>query len=123
MLRRPLTRFVSAISVAGTICAVGAGAALAAPAATWSGPSKPVPGALTNSSPALSNVTFPNPVGQGIIVAWRGRGAAGHIFYKYRTNSKRHWSHNAELAGALTSAAPAVGSYVDPLGRNAVLIV
>jgi hypothetical protein len=122
MLRRPLTRFVSAISVAGTICAVGAGAALAAPAANWSGPSKPVPGALTNSSPALSSVTFPNPVGQGIIVAWRGRGAAGHIFYKYRTNVKRHWSHNAELAGALTSAAPAVGSYIDPLGRNAVLI-
>jgi len=122
MLRRPLTRFVSAISVAGTICAAGAGAALAAPAATWSGPSKPVPGALTNSSPALSNVTFQNPVGQDIIVDWRGRGAAGHIFYKYRANAKRRWSHNAELAGALTRAAPAVGSYIDPLGRNAVLI-
>ncbi len=67
-MRRPVTRFVSAVSVAGTICAVGAGAAFAAPAATWSGPSKPVP-------------------------------------------------------GALTSAAPAVGSYIDPLGRNAVLIV
>ena len=125
MLRRNL-RFVSAVSavsVAGTICALGAGAAFAAPTATWSGPSKPVPGALTNSTPALSTVSFPNPVGQGILVAWRGRGPAGHIFYKYRTNNRRHWSHTARLAGALTSAAPAVGSYIDPLGRNAVLIV
>jgi hypothetical protein len=123
MLRRPLTRLVSAVSVAGTVCAVGAGAAFAAPAGTWSGPSRPIPGVQTNSSPALSTVTFPNPVGQGIIVAWRGRGAAGHIFYKYRTNSTHHWSHDARLGGALTSAAPAVGSYIDPLGRSAVLIV
>ncbi len=106
MLRRPLTRFVSAISVAGTICAVGAGAALAAPAATWSGPSKPVPGALTNSSPALSNVTFPNPVGQGIIVAWRGRGAAGHIFYKYRTNTSTGPTPSGTGRTTLSSPAP-----------------
>ncbi len=122
MLRRPVTRFASAVSVAGTICALGAGAALAAPAATWSGPSKPVPGALTNSSPALSTVTFPNPVGQGLLVAWRGRGSAGHIFYKYRTNTRQRWSRVAELGGALTSAAPAVASYIDPFGRNAILI-
>lgn len=120
MLRRPLARFVWAAAVAGTVCALGASAAIAA---TWSGPSKPIPGALTNSSPALSTVTFPNPIGQGIIAAWRGRGTAGHIFYKYRTNSTREWSQVGELGGALSSSAPAIGSYIDPLGRNAVLIV
>jgi len=101
---------------------MGAGAAVAAPNATWSGPSKAVPGAQTNSSPALSPVTFPNPIGQGLIVAWRGRGVPGHIFFKYRTNSTHRWSHLGELSGALTSSAPAVGSYIDPLGRNAVLV-
>src|SRR5690349_18765906 len=122
MLRRPLMRFVAAASAAGTICALGASAASAAQAATWSGPSKPVPGALTNSSPALSKVAFPNPIGQGLLVAWRGRGSVGHIFYKFRTNTTQRWSHSAEVPGALSSAAPAVGSYIDPLGRNAVLI-
>jgi hypothetical protein len=102
---------------------MGATAAFAAPADTWSGPSKPVPGALTNSSPALSTVTFPGPIGQGVIAAWRGRGVAGHIFYKYRTNSTQQWSQLGELSGALTSAAPAIASYTDPLGRSAVLIV
>ena len=123
MLKRPLSRLVSAAAAAGTACALGASAALAAPAATWSGPSKPVPGALTNSSPALSTVTFPNPIGQGIIVAWRGRGVAGHVFFKYRVNGTQHWSQLGELSGALTSSAPAIGSYTDPLGRSAVLIV
>src|SRR5262249_52868031 len=123
MLRRPLTRFVSAAAVAGTICAMGAGAAVAAPNATWSGPSKAVPGAQTNSSPALSPVTFPNPIGQGLIVAWRGRGVAGHIFFKYRTNSTQEWSRLGELSGALTSSAPAIGSYTDAPGRGAGLVV
>jgi len=123
MLRPPLTRLASAAAVAGAVCAIGASAAFAAPAASWSGPSKPVPGALTNSSPALSRVTFPNPIGQGIIVAWRGRGVAGHIFYKYRTTSTHRRSQLGELSGALTSSAPAIGSYTDTLGRSAVLIV
>jgi hypothetical protein len=123
MLRRPLTRLASAITVAGTVCALGAGAAFAAPGASWSGPSKPVPGALTNDSPALSTVSFPNPIGQGVVVAWRGRGVAGHIFYKYRTNTTQRWSHIGVLAGALTSSAPAIGSYTDPLGRHALLMV
>src|SRR5215813_8673210 len=123
MLRPPLTRLVCTAAVIGTVCATAVTAAFAAPTATWSGPSRPVPGALTNSSPALSTVTFPNPIGQGIIAAWRGRGVAGHIFYKYRTNSTQEWSRLGELSGALTSAAPAIGSYTDPLGRSAVLIV
>src|ERR1700757_5044572 len=125
MLRPPLTRFVCAAAAAGMACAIGAtaAAAFAAPTATWSGPSRPVPGALTNSSPALSTVTFPNPIGQGVIAAWRGRGVAGHIFYKYRTKSPLRWSQLGELSGALTSTAPAIGSYTDPLGRSAVLIV
>jgi hypothetical protein len=123
MLRRPLTRLVSAVTVAGTLCAVGAGVASAAPAASWSGPSKPIPGALTNDSPALSTISFPNPIGQGVLVAWRGRGVAGHVFYKYRTNARHRWSHIGVVSGALTSSAPAIASYTDPLGRPAVLLV
>ena len=123
MLRRPLTRLVSAAAMAGTLCAMGASAAFAAPGALWSGPGQPVPGALTNDSPALSRISFPNPIGQGLLVAWRGRGVAGHVFYKYRTTIRPHWSQTGVLSGALTSSAPAVGSYTDPLGRNAVIVV
>src|SRR5579871_2212014 len=122
MLRRSVMRLAYGAAAAGVVCALGTGAALAAPHATWSGPSKPVPGALTNDSPALSTVAFPNPVGQGLLVAWRGRGVAGHVFYKYRTNAHLRWSHAGVLTGALTSSAPAVASYTDPLGRPAVLI-
>jgi hypothetical protein len=124
MLRRSMTRFATAATAAGTICALGAGAAAAVPAASWSGPSAPVPGAFTNNSPALSGVTFPGPVGQGTIVAWRGRGATGHIFYKYRTVG-HGWSKLGVIPGAnaITNVAPAIRSYKDPLGRNALLAV
>ena len=123
MLRRPLTRLGWAATVAGSVCALAASAAMAAPAATWSGPSKPVPGALTNDSPALSTISFPSPIGQGIAVAWRGRSIVGHVFYKYRTIATGRWSHLGEVPGALTGSAPALGSYTDPLGRQAVLMV
>src|SRR5437899_339293 len=125
MIRRPMTRLATAVAAAGTICALGAGAAAAVtPAATWSGPSAPIPGAFTNNSPALSSVTFPGPIGQGTLVAWRGRGATGHIFYKFRT-AHRGWSKLGEIPGAnaITNVAPAIRSYKDPLGRNAVLAV
>jgi len=122
MLRRPLTRLASAAVLAGTVCALGVTAAFAAPSATWRGPSNPVPGALTNDSPALSTVSFPNPIGQGLAVAWRGRGIAGHIFYKYRTVATRRWSRLGKLPGAMTGSAPALGSYTDPLGRHALLL-
>ena len=122
MLRRHMTRLTAAVAVAGTVCALGAGAAVAAPAASWSGPSAPVPGALTNDSPALAAIAFPNPIGRGLAVAWRGRGGVGHIFLRYRTPTTHRWSHLIEVPGASTSAAPAIGSYTDPLGRTAVLI-
>lgn len=126
MLRRPMTRLATAVTVAGTICALGAAAAVAAPTSAWSGPSAPIPGAFTNDSPALSHITFPGHIGQGTLVAWRGRGAAGHIWYKYTAPSLvHHWSAIGELPGpnAITSSAPAIRSYVDPLGRDAVLAV
>lgn len=123
MLRRPMTRLTTAVVAAGTICALGAGAAVAAPAASWSGPSRPIPGALTNDSPALSSITFPNPIGQGLVAAWRGRGIFGHIMYKYRTPFTSGWSHLGVVPGASTSSAPAIGAYTDPLGRSAVLVV
>jgi hypothetical protein len=119
-----MTRLATAVTAAGAICALGASAAFAAPAASWSGPSAPIPGAFTSNSPALSHVTFPGPIGQGTLVAWRGRGAAGHIFFKYRTVN-HGWSKLGEIPGvnAITNVAPAVRSYKDPLGRDALLAV
>jgi hypothetical protein len=122
MFRQTVTRLAYGAAAAGAICALGTSAAMAAPNQGWSPPSKPVPGALTNNAPALSTVTFPSPVGQGLLVAWRGRGVAGHIFYKYRTSRHQRWSHTGVLSGALTSSAPAVAAYTDPLGRSAVLV-
>jgi len=125
MPRRPMRRLATAIAAAGTICALGASAALAAPAATWSHPSSPVPGAFTNDSPAMATVNFPAPIGQGLMVAWRGTGVIGHIHYRYRTPAVGHWSHMGTIPGlaALTSSAPAIGGYFDPLGKGAVLAV
>jgi len=120
MLRRPMTRLASAVTVAGTICALGAGAAVAAPTISWHGPSRPVPGAITDASPALSTITFPNSLGRTTLVAWRGTGA-GHVLYKYRDFS--HWSKLGAVPGASTSSAPAFASYTDPRGRHAVLAV
>lgn len=123
MFRRPITRLAIAAAAAGTICALGASAASAAPHATWSG-GRTVPGAITNDSPAVSSITFPGPQGQGQIVGWRGRGAPGRILYKYKVPGLHggHWSATGRVPG-LTSSAPAFASYQDPLGKDAVLAV
>lgn len=123
MFRRPITRLAITAAAAGTICALGAGAAIAAPHATWSGP-RTVPGAITNDSPAVSSITFPVARGQGQIVGWRGRGSSGAIHYKYRVPglNKGRWSATGRVPGS-TSSAPAFASYIDPIGRSAVLAV
>jgi hypothetical protein len=126
MFRRPMTRLAIAAAAAGTICALGASAASAAPNATWSGPQGPVPGAITNDTPTVSSITFPGPIGPGTIVGWRQKAAAGHIFYKFKAANlnKGHWSVKGEVPGtALTSSAPVFRSYIDPFGDNAILAV
>jgi hypothetical protein len=125
MFRRPMTRLAITVAAAGTICALGASSALAAPAAGWSGPKGPVPGAITNDTPAISSITFPGTGGTGLIVGWRQRATVGHIFYKYKTPglNKGKWSATSELPGstAITSSAPVFRSYIDPYGHNAIL--
>jgi hypothetical protein len=123
MIRRPMTRLAVAAAAAGTICALGATAASAAPNAGWGG-ARTVPGAITNDSPGVSSITFPVAHGQGQIVGWRGRGSSGPIFYKYRVSglNKGHWSATGRVPGS-TSSAPAFGSYRDPYGNWAVLAV
>jgi hypothetical protein len=56
------------------------------------------------------------------MVAWRGRGVFGHVFYKYRTPT-RHFSKLGEVPGALTSSSPSIAFYTDPLGKGAILAV
>jgi hypothetical protein len=123
MSRRPMTRLAVAAAAAGTICALGASAAFAAPALSWHGGGV-VPGAITNDSPGLSSISFPVPSGTGQLVGWRARGNDSQIFYKYKVPGlhKGKWSATAKVPGT-TSSAPAFGSYIDPLGRTAVLAV
>src|SRR5215472_1846656 len=125
MLKRPIGRLAAAVTVAGTVAALGASAAVAAPSASWSRP-HPVPGAVTNDSPSVGSGTFNSGLGQGTIVAWRGRGIAGRVFYKYRTPALGHWSRTGTVPHAFTSSSPAIiqyGGSHDPLGRDAVVAV
>jgi hypothetical protein len=127
MFRRQMTRLAIGVVAAGTICALGASAASAAPNAPWSGPKGPVPGAITNDTPTFSSITFPGHLGSGVVVGWHQRATPGHIFYKFKAAALHHgrWSVKFELPGAaaVTSSAPVFRSYVDPSGRNAVLAV
>jgi hypothetical protein len=125
MLRRPIGRLAATAGAAATVAALGAGIAGAAPTASWSGPTRPIPGAVTNDSPSVSSISF-TVLGQGTIVAWRGRGAAGHVFYKFRTPIVGHWSKTVAVPGAFTSSSPVIVQYGgthDPLGRDAVVAV
>lgn len=123
MFSRSMTKFAIAAAAAGTICAFGAATAFAAPSATWSGPKGPVPGAITNSTPTISSITFPGSVGSGTIVGWKSRGNSGNVFYKYKAAklNKGKWSKKFQLAGANASSGPVFRPYVDPTGHNAVL--
>lgn len=127
MLRRPMARLATAVAVTGAVCALGASAAFAAPAGiNWSKPSKPIAGTVTHDSPGASFISFPNGAhspGSGIAVAWRGPGAAGHIFIKYRTPKTHHFSKATKVPGALTSSAPAIASYTNQLGSPSLLVV
>lgn len=123
MLTRPMARLATAMTAAGVVTALGAAAAVAVPSPAWSGPSRAIPGALTNSTPAVSSIDFPNPIGNGTIVAWRGRGQNEHVYYKFRTPSHR-WSTLGQIPGAVTNSAPAIQLYEggnDPLGKSAVV--
>lgn len=126
MVRRQMTRLAFAAAAAGTVCALGASAAYAAPSSSWSGPSGPVPGAITNSTPSLSSVSFPGSAGSGIIVAWRTRGTTGHIKFRFKTANfnKGHWSKVGEVPGAaaITNAPPVIRSYTDTFGHSAVVV-
>ncbi|HET9894500.1 MAG TPA: hypothetical protein VFQ44_06155 [Streptosporangiaceae bacterium] len=126
MVRRQMTRLAVAAAAAGTVCALGASAAYAAPSSSWAGPSGAVPGAITNSTPSLSSVSFPGSIGSGIIVAWRTRGNVGHIKFRFKTATfnKGHWSKVGEVPGtsAITTNPPVIRSYTDPFGHSAVVV-
>jgi hypothetical protein len=122
MLKRHTTRLAAALVAAGTICALGAASASAA-ANGWSGRIGPVPHANTNASPALTTVTFGNSTQNQTLAAWKGDGNA-HIFYEASpTLGKGTWSPKADIPGAASTEAPAIASYRDPNGREAVVAV
>jgi len=123
MLIRSMSRLATAVAVAGTVCALGAASAAAAPPG-WSGRTGPVPHAFTNATTAMTSVTFPGHVAVNTLVAWKGQRGA-HVFYEYTASPtlNRGWSSLAFIPGASSSAGPSVGSYVDPRGREAVVAV
>jgi hypothetical protein len=122
MLKSHTTRLAAAVVAAGAICALGAASASAS--STWSGRIGPVPRAFTNASPALTTVTFGGSSQNQTLVAWKGQGNA-HIFYEASPaiGVKKSWSKQASIPGAASTKAPAVATYRDPNGREAVLAV
>lgn len=117
MLNRTISRMAVAAAAAGTVCVLGAASASAVPASSWSGPAT-VPGASSNTSPALAEVSVTNAV-HGILVAWKGQ-FNNKVHYRVRTSK---WLKTQVIPGASTNTGPAVGGYRDPDGRNAVLAV
>lgn len=124
MLNRSMSRLATAVAAAGTVCALGAASAAAAAPASWSGRTGPVPHAFTNATPAMTSVSFPGHAAIDTLVAWKGQRGA-HVFYEYTHSPTLNggWSRLASIPGARSSAGPSVGSYVDPLGREAVVAV
>jgi hypothetical protein len=117
MLNRTMCRMAVAAAAAGTVCVLGAASASAVPASSWSGPAT-VPGASTNTTPALAEVSVTNAV-HGLLVAWKGQ-FNNKVHYRVRTSK---WLKTEVIPGASTNAGPAVGGYRDGNGRNAVLAV
>jgi hypothetical protein len=123
MLNRSMSRLATAVAVAGTVCALGAASAAAATPG-WSGRTGPVPHAFSNATPAMTSVTFPGHAAVNTLVAWKGQRGA-HVFYEYTASPTLSggWSKLAFIPGARSGAGPSVASYIDPLGREAVLAV
>jgi len=123
MLNRSMSRLATAVAAAGTVCVLGAASAAAATPG-WSGRTGPVPHAFTNATAAMTSVTFPGHAAVNTLVAWKGQRGA-HVFYEYTASPTLSggWSSLASVPGARSSAGPSVGSYVDPLGREAVVAV
>jgi hypothetical protein len=117
MLNRTMCRMAVATAAAGTVCVLGAASASAVPASSWSGPAT-VPGASTNTSPALAEVSVTNAV-HGTLVAWKGQ-FNNKVHYRVHTSK---WLKTEVIPGASTNTGPAVGGYRDGNGRNAVLAV
>jgi hypothetical protein len=125
MLRRPISRAAATAVVAGAVCALSAGTALAAPAAApaWpGGHGVAVPHAFSNATPALSRITLTGTGRNGTLVAWKGQ-RDDKIHYETRISG--HWSAGKTIPGtrARTSDGPSVGFYPDPTGHDAVLAV
>jgi hypothetical protein len=122
MLKRSAMKLASTVVAAGTICALGAASASAAPG--WSPRTPAVPRAFTNAGPSVTTVSFGNSPQVQTLLAWKGQGNA-HIFYEASPTIgvPKSWSAKAEIPGAASTQAPSIASYRDPNGRNAVLAV
>jgi hypothetical protein len=105
-------------AAAGTVCAlVAAGAALAAPASPWSKSNPAVPGAFTNTTPALSQIQVNGRL--GTFLAWKGQ-FDNKVQYKYRLNGT--WHATKVIPGAFTNTSPSAALFATKLGKQAVLV-
>jgi hypothetical protein len=117
MLHRSKSRLAVA-AMAGTVCALAAaGAALAAPTASWSKHNPAVPDAFTNTTPALAQIQVNGQL--GTFLAWKGQ-ADDKVQYKYRLDGK--WHATKVIPGAYTNTSPSAALYATKLGKQAVLV-
>lgn len=117
MLHRSKSRLAVA-AAAGTVCAlIAAGAAAAAPTPPWSKHNPAVPGAFTNTTPALSEIQVRGEI--GTFLAWKGQ-FNNKVQYKYRLNGKWHATH--VIPGAFTNTSPTAALFATKLGKQAVLV-
>lgn len=92
----------------------------------WSAEKGPVPGAITNTSPALAAITLPSKASR-LLLFWTGPRAVGAAFpISYQTSislSKNKWSHPGLVDGgkALTASRPATAP-VGPQGSGQVIV-
>jgi len=121
MLHRSRSWRAAAVA-AGTVCALAtAGAAMAAPASVWTGGAKPVPNVFTNATPGLAAFYETGQGVAGTFLAYKGQ-LDNNIQYKYKLGGT--WSHGVgTIPGAHSTTTPAAAFYIDPLSKDAELVV
>jgi hypothetical protein len=111
------SKLVAAAAAAGAVCVFAAsGAAVASP--LWSAHNPAVPGAFTNTTPGLSQISVKGVF--GTFVTWKGR-FDNNVHYRFHVAGK--WSKNLTIPGAHTNTSPAAGFYTDLKGQASELVV
>jgi hypothetical protein len=122
MLHRSRSWRAAAVA-AGTVCALATvGVAMAAPASSgWTGGGKPVPNVFTNATPGLAAFYETGQGVAGTFLVYKGQ-LDNNVQYKFQLSGR--WSKGVgTIPGAHTTTSPAAAFYIDPLSKDAELVV